>query len=86
MESESEAYDFKNENYEFKYNAIEDIWYIFFCLSDTTFSSIELSVGKKGKYVISCETMMSVLKTIETIDFCCYRGALFGCIYANTQV
>ena len=25
MEGESEAYDFKNENYEFKYNAIEDI-------------------------------------------------------------
>lgn len=75
MEIESEEHKFKSGNYEFKYDAIEDIWYIFFCLSDTTFSSIELSVGKKENYVISCETMMSVLKTIETIDFCCYRGA-----------
>lgn len=62
-------------NYKFKYCEIEDIWHIFFCLSDNTFSSLELSIGKKGKYAISCETMMSMLKTIETIDFCCYRGA-----------
>lgn len=64
-----------NENYKFKYQAIEDIWHIFFCLSDTTFSSIELSYGEKGHYGISCETMMSVLSTLETIDFCCYRSA-----------
>lgn len=36
---------------------------------------MELSFGEKGKYAISCETMMSVLNTIETIDFCCYRSS-----------
>ncbi len=62
-------------NYKFKYCKIEDIYHIFCCLSDTTFSAVELSIGKKGPYIISCETMMSMMKTIETIDFCCYRGA-----------
>lgn len=62
-------------NYKFNYHDIEDIWHIFFCLSDTTFSSIELSYGKKGAYILSCETMMSICKTLETIDFCCHRNA-----------
>lgn len=65
----------ENANYKFNYHEIEDIWHIFFCLSDTTFSSIELSYGKKGAYILSGETMMSICKTLETIDFCCYRNA-----------
>lgn len=62
-------------NYKFYLYDIENIWYIFFCLSDTTISSIELSYGKKGAYVLACETMMSICKTLETIDFCCHRNA-----------
>lgn len=65
----------EDANYKFNYHDIENVWYIFFCLSDTTFSSIELSYGKKGAYILSCETMMSICKTLETIDFCCYRNA-----------
>lgn len=30
---------------------------------------------KKGPYMLSGETMMSICKTLETIDFCCYRDA-----------
>lgn len=45
-------------NYIFRYHAIEDIWYIFYYLSNNTFSSMELSFGEKGKYAISCETMI----------------------------
>ena len=67
--------NFTDMNYKFYYHEIEDIWYIFFCLSDTTSSSIELSYGKKGPYMLSCETMMSICKTLETIDFCCRRNA-----------
>jgi len=44
-------------------------------LSDSTFSSIDASVGKKGRYWISCEAMMSAMNTIVTVDFCCHRGA-----------
>ena len=39
------------------------------------FSSIELSYGRKGPYMLSGETMMSICKTLETIDFCCHRNA-----------
>lgn len=46
-------------NYKFNYHDIEDIWQIFFCLSDTTFLSIKSSFGKKGAYRLSCEAMMS---------------------------
>lgn len=67
--------DIAEINYKFHNHDIENIWYIFFCLSDTTFSSIELSYGKSGAYVLSCETMMSICKTLETIDFCCHRNA-----------
>lgn len=59
-------YNFYNKN-------IEDLWYIFFTLSDT--SSFEISAGKKGRYGISSETMMSVLNTLTAIDFCCSRNA-----------
>lgn len=34
-----------------------------------------MSYGEKGPYILSCETMMSICKTLETIDFCCYRNA-----------
>ena len=61
--------------YKFNYSEIEDIWFIIMALSDSTFSSIDASVGKKGRYWISCEAMMSAMNTIVTIDFCCHRGA-----------
>lgn len=67
--------DIAEINYKFHNHDIENIWYIFFCLSDTTFSSIELSYGRKGPYMLSGETMMSICKTLETIDFCCHRNA-----------
>lgn len=67
--------DIAEINYKFDNHDIENIWYIFFCLSDTTFSSIELSYGRKGPYMLSGETMMSICKTLETIDFCCHRNA-----------
>ena len=59
--------------YIFQNKKIEDIWYIFFALSDS--SSFEISIGKKGKYAISTETMMSVLNTLTAIDFCSSRNA-----------
>lgn len=59
--------------YKFNNSRIQDLWYIFFALSDT--SSFEISVGKKGRYGISSETMMSVLNTLTAIDFCCSRNA-----------
>ena len=67
--------DIAEINYKFHNHDIENIWHIFFCLSDTTFSSIELSYGRKGPYMLSGETMMSICKTLETIDFCCHRIA-----------
>ena len=62
-------------NYKFKYEKIENIWQIFWVLSDTTSSSMDYSIGKNGMYAVSGETMMSISNTIQTIDFCCYRGA-----------
>lgn len=62
-------------NYKFYNQDMADIWCIFFCLSDTTFSSMELSYGKNGPYILSGETMMSICKTLENIDFCCHRNA-----------
>lgn len=59
--------------YKFNNSRIEDLWYIFFALSGT--SSFEISVGKKGRYGISSETMMSVLNTLTAIDFCSSRNA-----------
>lgn len=65
----------ESTRYKFNYSEIEDIWFVIMALSDSTFSSIEASIGKKGRYCLSCETMMSAMNTIETVDFCCYRGA-----------
>ncbi len=42
----------EDTNYKFNYHDIENVWYIFFSLSDTTFSSIELSYGKKSIHII----------------------------------
>lgn len=67
--------DIEDTNYKFNSQDIENIWYIFFCLADSTFSSVDVSYGKKGPYMLSGETMMSICKTLETIDFCCYRDA-----------
>ena len=67
--------DIEDTNYKFNSQDIEKIWYIFFCLADSTFSSVDVSYGKKGPYILSCQTMMSVCKTLETIDFCCFRNA-----------
>lgn len=62
-------------NYKFNSKEIENVWRIFICLSDSTFSSVDVSYGKKGPYVLSGQTMMSICNTFETIDFCCYRNA-----------
>lgn len=59
--------------YKFNNSKIEDLWYIFFALSDTL--SFEILAGKKGRYGISSETMMSVLNTLTAIDFCSSRNA-----------
>ena len=67
--------DIENNEYKFYNYDIENIRDIFLCLSDTTFSSSEVSYGRKGAYILSCQTMMSVCKTLETIDFCCFRNA-----------
>ena len=67
--------DIENNEYKFYSYDIENIRDIFLCLSDATFSSSEVSYGRKGAYILSCQTMMSVCKTLETIDFCCFRNA-----------
>lgn len=65
----------EDTNYKFNSKEIENIWYIFICLSDSIFSSVDVSYGKRGPYVLSGETMMLICNTLETIDFCCYRNA-----------
>lgn len=67
--------EIKDSNYKFNFKEIENIWYIFICLSDSTFSSVNVSYGKRGSYVLSGHTMMSIGNTIEMIDFCYYRNA-----------
>lgn len=67
--------EIEDTNYKFNSKEIENIWDIFMCLSDSTFSSVDISYGKKGPYVLSGQTMMSICNTLETIDFCCYRNA-----------
>lgn len=62
-------------NYKFRFREIENIWHIFFCLSDLAFSSMEVSYGERGPFMLSGQTMMSICKTLETIDFCCHRNA-----------
>lgn len=66
--------EIEETNYKFRSKEIENIWYIFLCLSDATFSSADVSYGKKGPYMLSGETMMSICNTLETIDFCCHRN------------
>ena len=61
--------DIEDTNYKFNSQDIEKIWYIFFCLADSTFSSVDVSYGKKGPYMLSGETMMSICKTLETSIF-----------------
>lgn len=56
--------DIEDTNYKFNSQDIENIWYIFFCLADSTFSSVYVSYGKKGPYMLSGETMMSICKTL----------------------
>lgn len=65
--------DIEDTNYKFYSQDIENIWYIFFCLADSAFSSVDVSYGKKGPYMLSGETMMSICKILETIDFCCNK-------------
>lgn len=59
--------------YKFCNAKIKDIWYIFMGLSETTFSSVEIAIGTKGTLQLSCEAMISAMKTLETIDYCCSR-------------
>lgn len=56
--------EMEDTNYKFNSKEIENIWYIFFCLADSTFSSVDVSYGEKGPYMLSGETMMSICKTI----------------------
>ena len=44
--------DIEDTNYKFYSQDIENIWYIFFCLADSAFSSVDVSYGKKNIYVI----------------------------------
>lgn len=45
--------DIEDTNYKFYSQDIENIWYIFFCLADSAFSSVDVSYGKKRTiYVI----------------------------------
>ena len=39
--------DIEDTNYQFHSQDIENIWYIFFCLADSAFSSVDASYGKK---------------------------------------
>lgn len=39
--------DIEDTNYKFYSQDIENIWYIFFCLADSAFSSVDVSYGKK---------------------------------------
>ncbi len=39
--------DIEDTNYKFNSQDIENIWYIFFCLADSTFSSVDVSYGKE---------------------------------------
>lgn len=39
----------ESTRYKFNYSEIEDIWFVIMALSDSTFSSIEASTGKKGE-------------------------------------
>ncbi len=41
----------EDTNYKFNSQDIENIWYIFF-LADSTFSSVDVSYGKRTIYVI----------------------------------
>ena len=56
--------DIEDTNYKFNSQDIENIWYIFFCLADSTFSSVDVSYGKNGPYMVSGETMMSICKVL----------------------
>ena len=44
--------DIEDTNYKFYSQDIENIWYIFFCLADSAFSSVDASMEKKTIYVI----------------------------------
>lgn len=62
------------KNYEFKRKEIEEIRFIFDCLSLTR--CIDSSYGKKGTYFLWGQSMLSICASLETIDFCLYRDAL----------
>lgn len=64
-----------DEEYKFNNSELDNLWYIFVALSDVTFSMPEVSLGKQGRYALSCETMMSAMNTITSIDFCMNRSA-----------
>ncbi|MBR1743321.1 MAG: hypothetical protein IJ733_15905 [Lachnospiraceae bacterium] len=75
MSKNQQSNDLEELNYHFNYKEIEDIWHIMICLSDSTFSSPNISIGVNGTYMISCEAIMSVMNTLISIDFCCMRRA-----------
>ena len=72
--------DIEDTNYKFNSQDIENIWYIFFCLADSTFSSVDVSYGKKGPYMLSGETMMSICKCPKSgsLSICCLKNRQFA--------
>lgn len=64
----------KQITYKIYYPELKELYDIFYWFSETTFTSMEMMIEKDGVYILSCETMMSVTKTLENIDFCCRRG------------
>lgn len=57
-----------------KNEQLEELREIMQVLSDSIFSKPEVSRSKNGTYILSCESVMSAMNTIQSIDYCCKRG------------
>lgn len=64
-----------NSRPSFKYSQIETIWDVIDVISDNAFSAKQLMLMRGRTLVIAGEPLLSVLRTIETIDYCCQRSA-----------
>ena len=62
-----------NSEFCFEIKELEEILYILEGVSDNMFASPNVSVGKRGAYILSGESIISVGNTLKTIDFCCQR-------------
>lgn len=64
-----------NEKYiNCKIEELDEISIILMLISDNMFSSPRVSIGAKGTYFLSGESIIAAENTIKTIDFCCQRG------------